>query len=30
MSVSEEKPVAGLRNLLDDSVVLKLTQEEKA
>lgn len=30
MLLSEEKPAAGLRNLLDDSVMLKLTQEEKA
>lgn len=30
MSVSEEKPAQGLRNLHDDPVMLKLGQEEKA
>lgn len=30
MSVSKEKPASGLRNLIDDPVILRVTQEEKA
>lgn len=28
-SVSKEKPASGLRNLFDDPVMLRLTQEQK-
>lgn len=28
--VSKEKPTSGLRNLIDDPVILELTQEEKS
>jgi len=30
MSVGKEKPASGLRNFIDDPVMLRFTQEEKA
>lgn len=30
MLVGKEKPASGLRNLIDDPVMLRLTQDEKA